>query len=153
MGPSDPGLAEASTAPLWSSALSYRSIWRWQGGTLGEWAWLSALAGRARNKDKYADSGSYKHSWSHCSENGSLITHGQHPKTSQENWISVGWKLCFTWMHRKKAVCFNLFKSTTGLCDQEMKILISLPCSFFKQATNLLFQSILCFRSHTLNNM
>jgi len=39
---------------------------------LEERAWLGALAGRARNKDKSADSGSHKHSWSHCSENRSL---------------------------------------------------------------------------------
>lgn len=121
------------TAPLWPSAVSYRSIGRWQGGTLREWAWLGVPAGRARNKDKSADSGSYKHSWSHCSENRSLITHGQHPKTSQENWISAGWKLCFTRTHRKKAVCFNLFKTTTGLCDQETKTAISLPCYFLSK--------------------
>lgn len=129
---------------------SYISIRRRQGSMLREWPWLGTLAGRARNKDKSADSGSYKHSWSHCSENRSLITHGQPPRTSQENWISAGWKLCFTRMHRKKAVCFNLFKTTTGLCDQEMKTVISLPCYFFKQATHLLFQLILRFRSHTL---
>lgn len=121
-----------------------------QASMFGEWAWLGALAGRARNKDRSADSGSCKHSWSHCSENRSLITHGQHPKTSQENWISAGWKLCFTRTHKKKAVCFNLFKTTTRLCDQDTKTVISLQCYFFKQAIHLLFQPILRFRSHTL---
>lgn len=117
----DPGLAGTSTAPLWPRAVSYRPIQRPQGSTLAEWTWLGTPAGRARNKDKSADSGSYKHSWSHCSENRSLITHGQHPKTSQENWISAGWKFCFTRTHKKKAVCFNLFKTTTRLMTRRWR--------------------------------
>lgn len=133
MDPDGVGLAGTSTVPLRPSAISYRSIWRWQGSMLGEWAWLGALADRARKKYKSADSGSYKHSWSHCSENRSLITHGQHPKTSQENWISAGWKLCFTQTQRKQAVWFNLFKTTTGLCDQEVKTVISLPVIFLSK--------------------
>lgn len=131
--PDGPGLTVTSTAPLQLSAIFQRSTQRQQCSTLGELSCLNALADWARNKDKSADSGCYKHSWSHCSENRSLITHGWNPKTRQENWISAGWKLCFTRSRRKKAVCFNLFKTTTGLCDPEMKTAISLPCYFLSK--------------------
>lgn len=133
MDPDGPGPAGTSLVPRWLNAASYRSVQRQQGSTLRELSWLNTLAGRARNKDKSADSGCYKHSWSHCSENRSLITHGWNPKTSQENWISAGWKRCFTRTRRKKAVCSNLFKTTTGFCDRETKTVNSLPCYFLSK--------------------